>query len=131
MLRLTSDFLKRTAMVLLAVPMLILAAFAIGELAGGDVSGLQHVPELSLLALLGWLAWKRPFWGGTALIALALVFMGLYPVFMRGLPLPAVVLTVAILFALPVIAGRLFVAAARQDGPETPGSRGAANPQRD
>ena len=38
-------------------------------------------------------------WGGTALIALALIFTGLYFIFIPGFPLPTVILTVA--FSLP------------------------------
>lgn len=100
---------------LLAIPILVLAAFAVGEVAGGDVSGLQHVPESALLVLLGWLAWRRPLWGGAALIALSLFFAGTYLLlFARGVPLPMVVLTVAILLAPPLAAGALFVAASRR-----------------
>jgi hypothetical protein len=102
---------------LLAIPILVLAAFAVGEVAGGHISGLQHVPELALLVVLEWLAWKRPGWGGAALIALSLIFAGLYTLFFaRGFPLLTAIATVALLFAPPLAAGTLFVAASRQEG---------------
>ena len=111
----TSTQLKIAGMVFLTIPMLILAAFAVGEMAGGDISGIQHVVQLVPLAVLGWLAWKWPLWGGTALIALALIFTGLYFIVIHGFPLPTVILTVAFLFAAPFVAGILFVVAARQE----------------
>jgi hypothetical protein len=115
MIHLTSTQLKIAATVFLAIPILILAAFAVGEMAGGDITGIQHVVQLAPLVLLGWLAWKRPLWGGTALIALAVIFTGLYFLVIHGFPLPTVILTVAFLFATPFVAGILFVVAARHE----------------
>jgi hypothetical protein len=114
MVHLTSTQLKRAGLALLTLPILILGGFAVGELPVGDISGLQHVVELVLVALLAWLAWRRPLWGGMALIALALILLMLYIVFIHGFPLPTVVLTLIFLFATPLAAGVLFVAAARQ-----------------
>jgi hypothetical protein len=115
MVCLANVLLKRIGLMLLAIPILVLAAFAVGEVAGGDISGLQHVPELALLVLLGWLAWRRPLWGGAALIALSLICAGLYIFFFAsGFPLQTVVVTVALLFAPPLAAGALFVAASRR-----------------
>ena len=71
--------------------------------------------EVVPLAVLAWVAWRRPLWGGTALIALALVFTGLYFIFIPRFPLPTVILTVASLFATPFVAGILFIVAARRD----------------
>jgi len=115
MVRPTSTQLKIAGMVFLAIPILILAGFAVGEMAGGDITGIQHVVQLTPLVLLGWLAWKRPLWGGTALIGLAVIFTGLYFLVIHGFPLPTVILTVAFLFAAPFLAGILFVVAARQE----------------
>ena len=111
----TSKQLKIAGMVFLAIPILILAAFAVGEMTGGDIFGLQHIVQLAPLALLAWLAWKRPLWGGAALIALALLFTGLYFIFIPRFPMPTVILTVTFLFATPFAAGILFVLASRQE----------------
>ena len=51
--------------------------------------------------------------GGAALIALALIFMGLCVVFMRGLPPPAAALTATMLLAPLVMAGLLFIMASQ------------------
>jgi hypothetical protein len=115
MIHLTSTQLKVAGMVFLAIPILILAAFAVGEMASGDINGIQHVVQLAPLVLLGWLAWKRPLWGGMALIALALILTGLYFIFIPRFPLATVILTMASLFATPFVAGILFVVAARQE----------------
>ena len=37
--------LKIAAIALLAIPAAVLALFAVAETVGGDVSGLQHVPD--------------------------------------------------------------------------------------
>jgi hypothetical protein len=115
MIQPTSTQLKIAGMALLAIPMVILTLFAVGETAGGDLTGLQHVIELAPLALLAWFAWKRPFWGGVALIAVALIVTGLYVVFIHGFAMPAVILAVLLLFAMPMAAGMLFVAASRKE----------------
>jgi hypothetical protein len=114
MVHLTSTQLKRVGLAVLTLPILILVALAVGELAGGDISGLQHVVQVVPLAVLAWFAWRRPLWGGMALIALALILLMLYIVFIHGFPLPTVVLTLMFLFVTPLAAGVLFVAAARR-----------------
>jgi hypothetical protein len=82
--------------------------------AGGDISGLQHVVEILPLAALAWLGWRRPFWGGIALIVLTLILAGI-PIVMDRLASapPFVNAFLSIILALPLVAGILFVAAAR------------------
>lgn len=111
----TSKQLKIGGLVILAIPIVILLAFSVGEVAYGGISGLQHLGQLAALAFLAWVAWRRPFWGGVALIALALVLTGLYLLFVHGFPPSTVTLTVVVLFIPPVISGSLFILAARQE----------------
>lgn len=111
----TGTRLKRVALVCLAIPILVLAAFALGEVAGGDISGLQHVVQLLPLAALAWLGWKRPLWGGIALIVLTLILAGISIVTAGLSPVPPFVNAfLYIILALPLVAGILFVAAARR-----------------
>lgn len=105
--------LKRAAIACLAIPIVVLAAFAIGEVAAGDISGLQHVGQGLPLVALAWLAWKWPLWGGAILIVLTLVLAGIY-VGMSGFPQSALLPNAVLLFAPPLMAGSLFVAAARR-----------------
>jgi hypothetical protein len=111
----TNRQLKIAGSCLLAIPVTILAAFTIGEVAAGDISGLQHVAQLAPLVALAWLAWRRPVWGGAALIAGAVLFAGLYFVFMHGFSPAIVILTVVVLFGVPLMAGMLFIAAGREE----------------
>ena len=111
----TGTRLKRAALVCLAIPMLVLAAFAIGEVASGTISGLQHVVELLPLAALAWLGWTRPLWSGITLIVLTLILAGISIVMVGWSSVPTFVTAfLFVILALPLAAGILFVAAARR-----------------
>lgn len=115
MIHVTSGHLKIAGLALLAIPMLILVVFAVSEVAGGDIWGLQHVVQLVPLALLAWLAWRQPLWGGLTLVVVALMLTGLYVIFMQGSPPTMLPFRVATLFLPPLLAGVLFVLAANQE----------------
>jgi hypothetical protein len=65
----TIQALKFAAMVPLAFMVLILLAFGVGEILGGDFSGIQHFVPVIFVGLVVWLCWKRPLWGGILLLA--------------------------------------------------------------
>jgi hypothetical protein len=113
----TSKRLKPVGIVLLALPILILAVFAIGEVAGGDISGLQHIIQLVPLLLLAWLAWRWPVWGGIVLTATSLIVVTLVILFLPGLATGPFTLFRAILFLPPLVAGVLFILAGRAEWP--------------
>lgn len=73
--------LKIAAMVPLGFMVLMLLIFGIGEMVGGDITGIQHFAQLIVLGLIAWLGWKRPFWGGILLLGcaglLAFVFVSM------------------------------------------------------
>ena len=115
----TSKRLKIAGTILLIVPISMLALLAIGEVAGGDLSGLQHAVQLAPLAALCWLAWRSPRGGGIALVALALLLALMYLLIAPGLPPSATRFTIVVLFAPPLVAGILFILAARWE-PERP-----------
>ncbi len=103
------DRRKLVAMLLLLVPTGVLAAFAIGETAGGDVSGLQHVPEAAVLLVLLVAAWRYPRITGVVLLALGGVLFAVWLAFaLMNLAPVAIVVTALILFAPPVVAGWLL-----------------------
>ena len=62
---------KRAALVLLWLGIAFYLSFAVGELAGGDVSGVQHFLPAAILAVLAIVAWKHPRRAGIALLVLA------------------------------------------------------------
>jgi hypothetical protein len=103
--------LKVAALVLLGLPAAVLVLFLAGETVGGDATGLQHLVQLAPLAILGGVAWRYPRAGGLALIVIGLVLAVLYPWVFGGFPLSTVVLVEMLLFAPPIVAGLLFVAA--------------------
>ena len=88
----------------------ILLLFAVGETAGGDWSGLGHLIFAAPIALLMWLGWKRPAWGGKLLLlagALAALF---YSDALRG---PEWLAPFLIIIAPLLVAGLLLLGAAR------------------
>jgi len=104
---------KITALVLLGFGIAFYLAFALGEMAGGDITGLQHLLPAAILALLLWVAWRRPRWAGIVLLMLTVPFDGAYIALLviRHLPL-----VWALVVALPpVVAGLLLVRAGRRE----------------
>lgn len=125
----SSRLLKLAGTGLLAVPIVILALFTVGEVLGGDLSGLQHAVQMAPLLLLAWFSWQRPRLGGIALIGLALLFAVVYFVLSRDFP-PGTRLTAGILlFAMPLVAGILFLLASRQPDAARSGNSSAVGPR--
>lgn len=65
----TVQSLKVAALVPLGFMVLILLILGIGETLGGDLSGLMHFVPVIFVALVAWLCWKHPLWGGVLLLA--------------------------------------------------------------
>lgn len=102
---------KIAALVLLGLGVAFYLTFAIGEVAGGDVSGVQHFPEAAILLALLVVASKRPFVAGVALLALAVPLGIAYVVLLVVRDLPP---TWALFVALPpVVTGLLLLRAGR------------------
>jgi len=91
------------------IPLVILLLFAIGETVGGDWSGLGHLIQAIPIALLMWLGWKRPLWGGILLIVLSLIAAYSFANPIRGTDWLAPLL---IIVAPLMLAGLLFLGAA-------------------
>lgn len=69
-----SNGLKIAAAVPAGLLTIFLLFMGLGEMFGGDISGVQHViPAMVLLALM-WLGWKKPNLGGWGLCIVSLVF---------------------------------------------------------
>jgi hypothetical protein len=60
--------LKIASLVPLAWMIFVLLVFGIGEAVGGDWSGLGHFVPVIVVALILWLGWNRPLWGGALLL---------------------------------------------------------------
>jgi hypothetical protein len=48
-------------------------AFGIGEVMGGDISGVMHLAPAFLIYALVYLCWRRPFEGGITLMVAAII----------------------------------------------------------
>jgi hypothetical protein len=105
---------------LIAIPAGIFAFLAIGELASGDITGIQHIPEAGLMLALALVAWRYPRAAGTALIAIGVLLLG----FMSLVVLPDAEpsgaevwiwpVMAVLLFGTPVLAGLLLLRSARR-----------------
>ncbi|HTZ05567.1 MAG TPA: hypothetical protein VMB53_07410 [Gaiellaceae bacterium] len=104
---------KLAALVLLGLGIAFYLVFAVGEIAGGDPSGVQHLLPAAVLGGLFWLGWRRPRTAGIVLLALAVPLGAAYiaVLVVRDLPL-----TWALWIALPpALTGWLFLRAGRDD----------------
>jgi len=111
--------LKIAASALLVVPIAVLLLFTAGEVAGGDVSGVQHLAQAAPLILLLVAGWRYPRTAGIALLALGILVLGLWLFFLlRGGPSTSGAGLAAagiVLFAPPLVAGWLFLKAGRTE----------------
>jgi len=102
---------KIAALVLLGLGMAFYLLFAVAEMAGGDVEGIQHLPPAVFLAVVAWIGWKHPRRAGIVLLALAVPFAVFYVTLLVVRDLP---FTWALIVALPpVVVGLLLLRAAR------------------
>jgi hypothetical protein len=102
--------MKIAALIFPGIPLIILLLFAIGETIGGDWSGLGHLIQGIPIALLMWLGWKRPLWGGILLLVLSLIEVYSFANLLSGNDWIAPLL---IIIAPLVLSGILFLSAAR------------------
>ena len=104
---------KFAGLVLLALGLAFYLAFTIGEVVGGDISGIQHFPPALLLGVLLIVAWKHPLAAGSVLLVLAVPLGVTYVVVLVQRDLP---LTWALVVAAPpLLTGLLLVWAGRQE----------------
>lgn len=102
--------LKIAALVFPGIPLVILLLFTIGETVGGDWSGLGHLIQAIPIALLMWLGWKRPLWGGTLLLVLSFLTAYSFANPFRGVDWLAPLLIIS---APLILSGILFLSATR------------------
>lgn len=100
--------MKKIGIGLLMVPLGFLLMFTFGEVFSGDFSGLSHLIQALPIALLLWLAFKKPFVAGVILVGVGVVSGIVY-----ALSVPFEALTILIveglLFVPPVVSGALLI----------------------
>lgn len=102
--------LKVLALIFPALTVAILLLFAFGETLGGDWSGLGHLIQALPIALLMWLGWKRPLWGGIFFLVLGFLAWQSFNDALRG---PGWLVPFLILIAPLFISGVLLLGAAQ------------------
>jgi hypothetical protein len=93
--------LKITALVLMSLLTAFFLFMGIGEMVGGDFSGIGHLFPVVLVIFMMWLGWKKPFASGIFLLLVGFLYS--IPFFIRlnraeGTP-----------FALNIIAAPIFL----------------------
>lgn len=84
--------------------------FAVGESAGGDLSGLMHLVPVIVLGVAIWLCWRLPLWGGVLLLAMALFrALALIPELFLRPPGSVWSPSLVMLILVPAISGGLFL----------------------
>jgi hypothetical protein len=68
-----STGLKISALVLMLLITAFFAFMGIGEMLGGDLSGMGHLPPVVLIAFMMWLGWKKPLAGGLTMSLLGVL----------------------------------------------------------
>jgi hypothetical protein len=107
---------KIAALLLVGLGVGFFLLFALAEMAGGDVAGIQHLPPAAILAALLWLGWKRPRAAGIVLLAIAVPLGVLFIVSAAVEGVRPGELWVALSIPLvPVLTGLLFLRAARDE----------------
>lgn len=98
--------LKVAGLVFVLIPIAFFLIFAVGESAGGDLSGLMHLIQVVPFVFLAVLTWKYPKFGGWFL----LFFAGLIFVISRGEVTPVLIIGTGI----SAVAGLLFLASTKK-----------------
>ena len=70
--------LKIAALLAAAPTIGVLLLFTVGEVTGGDVSGLQHLVQLLPLAVVLAISWRFPRVAGFALIVAGVIVLNLF-----------------------------------------------------
>ncbi|MCC7365488.1 MAG: hypothetical protein IT303_14075 [Dehalococcoidia bacterium] len=110
--------MRLVALTLIGVPAALLLLMGFGEMLGGDISGVQHIPEAALLLALMWAAWKFPWRAGEILVAGSVLLFAAWIVLVvtqgnANTPAWAWVATGIVVFAPPFAAGVLLLLGSR------------------
>jgi hypothetical protein len=105
--------MQLAGLAIVALGSLAFVAMGVGEMVGGDPSGVQHLPEAALLGALVYLGWRHPHAVGIALVLLSIGIASLYAV--AGPESVGLRFAWGLQIALPpFVAGALLIRAARR-----------------
>jgi hypothetical protein len=111
--------LKIAASVLIALPAVLLLTLALGEIVGGDITGVQHIPEAGALLLILLAGWRYPRVAGVLLLVTGAAVFGIWLVLVltqaepafRGLAVFMWIGVGLMFFAPPLVAGWILLKA--------------------
>lgn len=116
------NWFKIAGAVILLVPVVMFLIFTIGEVVGGDISGLQHLVEAGAIALVALFAWRWPALVGGFLVIIGASLSALYLYDRYGnATVLSILLTELVFFTPMMIAGVLLLLGAREDRQRSPG----------
>lgn len=105
----TSKGLKIAVLALMALAGAFFMFMGVGEMLGGDLSGMIHLPPVALIALMMWFGWKKPLAGGITMVLLG-VAIGVY--FFSLIHATEIRMTGVLIMSLPfLLPGLIFMAA--------------------
>lgn len=105
---------KSVGIGLLLIPLGVLLLFLFGEVFSGEISGLSHLVQAVPLLLLLFLALKKPFIAGIALILIGITLAVLYPL-RAPFNLSTIFIVEVLLFLPPIVSGILLIISSKKD----------------
>ncbi len=102
------------AFLIVLVPVGAFTLLGLAEVASGNSSGLLHGLQAAPLILIAILAWKKPMVGGSILLIVAGALAITYPLGLNSIDAMTLAVTELVLFVPPLVAGLLFIAAAKR-----------------
>ena len=121
MAKISAKQLKIAGLIPLLIPIALFLMLTVGEIVGGDISGLGGLVLPAQLVILAIFAWKKPDLGGKILVVISILLLiivlapqVLYRV-EGGMGIESSVVGVwLLLYVPPIISGLLFIASARK-----------------
>jgi hypothetical protein len=109
--------MKLAGLVIVALGSLFFLFIGVGEIAGGEVSGIQHLPAAALFGALVYLGRRHPYGVGVVLVVIAFGLASLYALGLVASDEPGGTrIALALLVAVPpLVAGALLVGAERRE----------------
>lgn len=103
----------------LVIPTVLLTLLGVGEIVGGDMSGVQHFFQLTPLLILGVLSWFYPKYLGYFLLISALILGLWYMITFNRFPLASRIINALLLFGFPCVSGITFIKGGAKDSSDT------------
>ena len=105
--------MRNTALAICSIPALFFLLFAIGEISGGDTSGLIHFLQLLILGIFLYISIKKPYIGGLLMLFSGFILSMEYVSHSSHMPMQSLILVISLMFLPLIMAGILFISYGR------------------